>query len=308
MRILIAYDGSTHAEAAIDDLHRAGFAREIEAKIVTVAHGGWPHAKHPNPEDGTFGNPWKATMEEAEALAEKGRGRVQSEFPGWNVTNETLWGDPGKMLLKTVEVWRPDVLVVGSHGRSAAGRMLLGSVAMELIHHAACSVRVIRLPKKQKTGPVRIILATDGSEYTEAIVHHIVRRSWPSGTEARVVAVLETLVPTAPALLPALEGQTFAKEPAYSIIEASDEQERIRLGQVTEAAADRLQAAGLTVSATVIDGDPKHEILAEAERWHADAVFVGARGLGAIDRLLLGSVSTALVTHAPFGVEVVRHA
>jgi nucleotide-binding universal stress UspA family protein len=246
-------------------------------------------------------------MEEAESLAEKGRARVQAEFPGWNVTSEALWGDPAKMLLKTAEVWRPEVLVVGSHGRSAAGRLLLGSVAMELIHHAACSVRVVRLPKEQNTGPVRILLATDGSEYTEAIVNHVVRRRWPEGTEAKVVAVLQTLVPTASAMVPALEGQTFAKEPAYSVIEASDERERLRLGQVTEAAADRLQAADLTVSATVIDGDPRHELLAEAERWHADTVFVGARGLGAIDRLLLGSVSSALVGHAACAVEVVRH-
>jgi nucleotide-binding universal stress UspA family protein len=57
----------------------------------------------------------------------------------------------------------------------------------------------------------------------------------------------------------------------------------------------------------VIDGDPRREINAEAERWHADSVFVGARGLGALDRLLLGSVSGAVVNHAHCAVEIVRH-
>ena len=307
MKILIAYDGSKYAEAAIDDLPRAGFPRETDVKIVTVAHPGWPHASHSSSEEGTFGNPWKATMEEANALAEKGRSRIQAEFPGWNVTSETLWGVCGKMLLKTAEVWHPDLFVVGSHGRSAGARLLLGSVAMELVHHAVCPVRVVRLPAETRTGPVRILLATDGSDYTRTITHHVLRRSWPAGTEARVVAVAQTLVPGPSPMVPSLEGQTFAHDPAYSVIDASDERERLRLGQVTEAVAEQLQKEGLTVSTTVIDGDPKREILAEAERWNADTVFVGARGLGALDRLLLGSVSNTLVTHAHCAVEVVRH-
>ena len=307
MRILIAYDGSDHANAAIDGLNRAGFAREVDAKIVTVAHGGWPHARHPNPEEGTFGNPWKATMEEAGVVAAKGCQRIQSEFPGWNVTNETLWGDPVKMLLKTAEVWRPDLLVVASHGRSAAARILLGSVAMGLVHHAVCPVRVVRVAEKAKTGPVRLLVAADGSDYTESITNHVVRRSWSVGTEARVVAVAQTLVPGPSPLVPSLEGHTFAQDPAYAVIDASDEHERLRLGQVTEAVAEQLQTAGLKVSTTVIDGDPKQEILAEAERWKADTVFVGARGLGAVDRLLLGSVTNTLVTQAQCAVEVVRH-
>jgi nucleotide-binding universal stress UspA family protein len=65
-------------------------------------------------------------------------------------------------------------------------------------------------------------------------------------------------------------------------------------------------AVGLTADAVVIEGDPRHDINAEAERWHADSVFVGARGVGALDRLLLGSVSGAVVTHAHCAIEVVR--
>lgn len=305
MRILIAYDGSAHADTAIDDLRRAGLARQCEAMVVTIAHPGFPEGKHPGTDEGQFGNPWKATMKEAEALAENGRIRVQASFPGWSVSSEPLWGDPAKMLLKTIDVWKPDLVVVGSHGRSLPAKLLLGSVSTELVHHAPCSVRVVRGSAKTE-GPIRVLIATDGSEQAEACIDAVARRSWPDGTQARVLAVMQSLVPRLPAMVPAIEGQTFATEPAYQVIEKADERERIRLHWTADANTERLQRAGLTADAIVIDGDPRREIHAQAERWPADSVFVGARGLGALDRLLLGSVSGAVVNHAHCAVEIVR--
>jgi nucleotide-binding universal stress UspA family protein len=108
-------------------------------------------------------------------------------------------------------------------------------------------------------------------------------------------------------MVPTLESGTFAADPAYRVIEAADEKERVRLSGVADAAADRLQRAGLSASSLVVDGDPRQAILAEAERWRADSVFVGARGLGTLDRLLLGSVSDAMVHHGHCAVEIVRN-
>lgn len=304
MRILIAYDGSKYADAAVDDLQGAGLPRQCEATVVCVAHQGWPDAKHTGPR-GEFENPWKATLKEAEAMAESARSRIQSLFPGWTVSSEPLWGETAKLLLKTISVWKPDLVVVGSHGRSAPSRLILGSVSSEILHHAPCSVRIVRKPPKPNI-PVRILVATDGSGPAQECIDVVARRSWPENTEARVLAVMQSLVPM-PTTGPALEGHTFASEEAYRVIEQADEQQRARLHEAVETAAERLQRAGLSVSTVTIDGDARHEVSAEAERWQATCVFVGARGLGAIDRLLLGSVSTAVVAHAPCAVEVIRH-
>ena len=304
MRVLIAYDGSAHAKAAIDDLHRAGLPRHTEAMVASVAHRGWPHAKTEG-QPGPFEGPWKATMKEAEALAEEGKSRVHSLFPAWSVSCEALWGDPAATILKMIDVSKPDLVIVGSHGRSVPARLFLGSVSAELIHHAPCSVRVVRQPGKAE-GPIRILIATDGSDEAQACVDAVARRSWPEGTGARILGVMQTLVPTMPVMAPALEAQTFATEPAARVIEESDARERVKLRWTVDGAANRLQQAGLIADAVVIDGDARQEISAEAERWKADSVFVGARGLGALDRLLLGSVSTAVVHHAACAVEVVR--
>jgi len=306
MKVLIAYDGSACADAAIDDLRNAGLPRETEVLVVSVANHGWPPHKHPDEEPGQFDSPWKATLADAEAFAESARVRIQSRFPGWHVSGEALWGAPSNILLKTIDHWKPDLLVVGSHGRTAAGRFVLGSVSLELVHQAPCSVRVVRTAAETPEGPIRVLAATDGSDQGQEVIHEIARRSWPEGTEVRVVSVLQSLVPVVPVLVPALEGLTYASEPAFQVIEEADERERARLVEVTDKSAERLQNAGLEASVTVVDGSPRTAILLEAERWHANTVFVGARGLGPVNRLLLGSVSTAVVTHAHCSVEVVR--
>lgn len=306
MRILIAYDGSTHAKAAIDDLRRAGMRANNEVIVASVAHRGWPESQM-SPTAGQFENPWKATMKEAEALAEEGRARTQAQFPGWSVSSEALWGDPAKVLLKTIDVWKPDLVVVGSQGRSMPARLVLGSVSTELVHHAPCSVRVVRGGANTE-GPIRILIATDGSDNAQACIDAVAARSWPEGARVKILGVMQSLVPTLPAMVPALEGQTFATEPAYQVIKESDEREMVKLRWTTETSAERLQRTGLLVDSLILDGDPRREINAEADRWHADCVFVGARGLGALDRLLLGSVSSDVVHHAHCSVEVVRKA
>ena len=56
----------------------------------------------------------------------------------------------------------------------------------------------------------------------------------------------------------------------------------------------------------LIEGDPKRLLLQEAERFGADTIFVGAKGLSRIERVLLGSVSATVAARAPCSVEIVR--
>jgi nucleotide-binding universal stress UspA family protein len=83
--------------------------------------------------------------------------------------------------------------------------------------------------------------------------------------------------------------------------------DRTALAQsIADLSAEKLRAAGLAVTAIAIEGDPKRVLLDEAEKWEADCIFVGARGLRRIQRLLLGSVSGAVAAQANCSVEVVR--
>jgi nucleotide-binding universal stress UspA family protein len=194
------------------------------------------------------------------------------------------------------------LLVAGSRGRSPVARLFLGSVSLELIHKATCSVRVARTGTSSRTGPVRIIIGNDGSTEAEAMVRSVAQRSWPEKAEARVVTVAETLVPA----IAGFEAGTYPQEPESIVMREVDEHERVWLRHAAEESATRLRRAGLIVAETVVEGDPRKLIVAEADRWDTDSIFVGARGMGRIERFLLGSVSTYVVKHAPCSVEVVR--
>jgi nucleotide-binding universal stress UspA family protein len=303
MKILIGYDGSTCAGAAIDDLRRAGLPPQSEALVVCVADGGVPSPDELSQEAESDAS-WRSKLKGAEKLAQKAGNKIASYFPGWTVSAEGMWGAPAQILLDTAEWWHPDLIVVGSHGRSAVARLFLGSISLELVHKAPCSVRVTRACRAPtRSGPVRIIIASDGSIEAEAVVASVAARSWPEKTEVQIISAVQTLVP---ATTTALEADTFMQEPAYTVICEIDERERNRLHAVCEAGIDVLRRAGLITTSSVLDGDPRDIILASADLANPDVIFLGARGLGRVERLLLGSVSNHIVSHARCTIEVVR--
>jgi nucleotide-binding universal stress UspA family protein len=295
MKILVAYDGSPCADAAIQDTLRAGLAAEAETRVLCIAGELSVSAE-------TDTKRWQQMFSEAEALAQTASNRLQSFFPNWKISTEVLWGWAPKVVLELSRAFQPDLVIVGSRGRSPFARLFLGSVSLELVHKAACPVRVARAGRSSSEDPVRILIASDGSPQAEAVIRSVARRSWPNNTEVRIVCVAQPVVPT-PVFL---EGNLYAQEPVWNAVQELDRLERARLEEAARNSAETLRSAGLVVSEIVVSGDPREVIIAEADRWNSDSIFIGARGLGRMERLLLGSVSSHVVNHAHCTVEVVR--
>lgn len=275
MKILVAYDGSVCADTAVEDLRRAGLPQDADALTLSVATSAEarPHASGSGTKDS-----WKTKLASAQALAEAAANRMQSYFPQWRISSEALWGSPSDVILKTSGWWRPDLLVIGCHEFAHADQSKMGCVSLELVHQARCSVRVSRAGVS-RTGPVLLVIGNDGSRESEALIEAVARRSWPGKTEAQVMS--------------------FVESPGHH-----REQGRERLNQAVEDSIQHLQRAGLTVSGSVVDGNPRQELVREAERLNADTIFVG--GSRESGRFLLGGISTAVVTKARCTVEVVR--
>jgi nucleotide-binding universal stress UspA family protein len=70
--------------------------------------------------------------------------------------------------------------------------------------------------------------------------------------------------------------------------------------------AEKLRGAGLDASVVIRRGNPKDELVDEAVSWNTDNIFLGAKGMRGVERLLLGSVSAAVAASAPCSVEVIR--
>ncbi len=310
LKLLIANDGSECAEAALDDLRRAGLPRDTEAVVLTVADVWGPPAP-PAAYDRVTSDMDRdiraraqelrqhvmQAVEEARLLAVSASQQIQSMFPAWAVSAEACAGTPAWELIKKADELQPDLLVVGSHGRSALGRVFLGSVSQKVLNEAHCSVRIARGRADADGSAVRILVAVDGSPNAEAAVQAVVARHWPEGAEIRLLAADDPLNHPA--------GGFALWDHAAQQPESSEETKKW-ISKVSESPVQLLRAAGLNVSHAIRWGDARHVILAEAAEWKADSIFVGARGLGRFQRFLLGSVSSAVAARAHCSVEVVR--
>jgi nucleotide-binding universal stress UspA family protein len=293
MKILIAYDGSECAESAIDDLKRAGLPNRAEAIVLTIAEELIPAPTSIGGVATTFSEDLLEEGKDALALAKRARSRIQTIFPGWEILADAGIGSPSSEIIAKADEWRPDLIVVGSHGRTALGRMFFGSVSQKLVNEARCSVRVARGRIVEPDVPVRIIVGVDGSEGADAAVAEIASRNWPAGSEVRIVNSTWTIPPVG--------DPGMAVNLAVWIAGETD-----RVAKMVEGAAEELEAAGLKVSTVVKEREPKELLCSEAEGLRADSIFVGAKGMGRLERILLGGVSLGVAARAHCSVEVVR--
>lgn len=146
---------------------------------------------------------------------------------------------------------------------------------------------------------MKILLAIDGSSHSDVAVEEVAKRPWPPQSEIKVLTVAE---------VPIVVGmETWAVPPDY--YEQLDNAVRETAKEVIDRALVRLKSIPdktMKISSQIILGPPRQMIVGEAEGWAADLIVMGSRGLGAWNRLLLGSVSSAVVHHAKCSVEIVR--
>jgi nucleotide-binding universal stress UspA family protein len=295
MKILIAYDGSGSSDAALDDLTRAGLPSEgVEALVVTIAEVWLPP---PDGEDGVHRHflteGLKRRYEESLGLveaaakqAESAAERVRGHFPNWDVKSRSTYGSPAWEILGCAEEFAPDLIVVGAKGCSALERVLLGSVSQKVVTEAQCPVRVARGRVIIDDSPIRLLVGYDGTEGSNEAVRTISGRDWREGTQVKVLIVEDSI-----------------------FIRSSLEIDVDRIKEVGAELVSDLKRAGLDAELETVEGNPKSELLDIAERWDADAIFIGAtRYNDVITKYLLGSVSSAVVARAHCSVEVVRPA
>ncbi|HEX3281934.1 MAG TPA: universal stress protein [Pyrinomonadaceae bacterium] len=146
---------------------------------------------------------------------------------------------------------------------------------------------------------MRILLAVDGSMFSDLAIAEVGSRPWPAETEIKIVTAFQVPITPSPEVwtisdeyYPALE--KIAREQATAIVDGAEAKLRNALPQ------------SVSVAGEIVNGPPREVILDEADRWKADLIVLGSHGYGAWQRLLLGSVSQAVVSHANCSVEVVH--
>ncbi len=149
---------------------------------------------------------------------------------------------------------------------------------------------------------MKILLATDGSKYSDGATEKCCELFAESeNSSVKIISVVEPPAPMA------AEPFGVSNEYYAEVRAALSEQAKEAVKRAEKTIIEKFTNASLEVETATLVGNPKEEIVEEAKKWKADLIVIGSHGYGFWERMLLGSVSNAVVHHAPCSVLVVRN-
>ena len=266
-RILVGTDGSPRAEEAARQGARLASALGAALELVFVVD-----STHPHPED-------------VEAQGESALARVAriAADAGVQAPTRLVAGEPAAALVAEAREHEADLLCVGPDAGILGGAVRIGRVAAHVVREAPCSVLLAR--EATPAFPRRIACGVDGSEGSVTTAGLAAAIAAATGAELRLLHVI-----------PIFRGDNAewtldAEEPSPTELEPS----------VLAAVA-----RGVVPVREMAMGRPESAIVAAASRDDTDLVVVGHRGISGVTRVLLGSVSEHVTTHAACSVIVAR--
>ncbi|MDD5473303.1 MAG: universal stress protein [Candidatus Methanoperedens sp.] len=138
----------------------------------------------------------------------------------------------------------------------------------------------------------KILIATDGSEYTKNAVDYGIEFAKNTGAKLHAIYVVDTAA--------------FASIPMDAAWESMYELLRQEGDEATKYVADRAATEGLEVERNTVEGHPADEIIKYAEKNATSLIVMGTLGKSGLDRFLLGSVAEKVVRTSKIPVLVVR--
>ncbi len=142
MKILLAIDDSPFTEASIQTLIAQFDPAKTEVRVISVVE---PIAISAPPQmDPQYYPELQEQAKQAQVLVDRVAKKLQGA--GFRVSTAVEKGDARSVIVDAATAWKPDLIVLGSHGRKGLSRFLLGSVSEAVARHAPCSVEIVRIP------------------------------------------------------------------------------------------------------------------------------------------------------------------
>jgi len=299
MKILVAVDGSDYSRMAIEFIA----ARETLIKSspdVQVLNVQWPLPASPARIVG-MAVVRDYYARDAEQVLRPARRRLQKAGLRPNV--RFIVGHPASEISAAADKDKVDLLVLGSHGHSAIGGMLLGSVTNAVLAQTKRATLIVRGKAKGYADSLRVGIAVDGSAYGPAAVKYVLRHlelfgSTPSISLLHVVHTYDLLV------MPSVAG---IAPPAFSPAEVRAMQDK-----AFEAAMGPLRrlfkgSEGVQANEIRLVGHPGDALSAYGKK-ELDVLVMGSHGYGAFKAAVMGSVATRVVAHGSTPLLLIRRA
>jgi nucleotide-binding universal stress UspA family protein len=279
-QVMVGFDGSPSSERAVRWASREA---ELRRMRLLVCHAwDWPY---PVPPSGPAALDTAKKM--AQHVLDKGVRIAREAAPRIPVHGRLAAGSPQAVLVN--QSHRAALAVIGAHGAGGSPGQLVGSSAVQLPSYAHCPVIVVRRPASDPRGPV--VVGVDGSAASEAALGFGFEEAALRGLP--LLAVYGCWEP---------EPITSAGTDEWTGHEEFRRMAACTLERTVSPWREKYSYVGADTS--LVTRPPRHVLRDAAEE--ANLLVVGGRGLGGVEGLRLGSVSSAMVHGAPCSVAVVR--
>lgn len=202
-------------------------------------------------------------------------------------------GETYKEIVEEASLNKSSMIVMGRRGRTGLTRLMMGSVTARVIGHAPCNVLVV--PQAAKLEFNSIVVATDGSKYSDAAASEAIGLAKRNGSVLTVVSVVPSEMATPTDI-------NFTVNQRELIAEKEMQAAEKNAKMVKEAA----QKEGVNVRAFVMSGKPAEAIVQAAQEKKADLIVLGIHGRTGVEKLLMGSVAERVIVLSPFAVLAVK--
>ncbi len=266
-RLLVATDRSSYSDGAVREaIH---LAKKCQSRLYVMS------VLETNPEYETIGaQAYDKEEEEAIKHLQSIKSRAAAEGIYYCETTLHFGEEACQHIVDEACERRADMIIIGRRGRSALMNVLMGGVATRVISHAPCKVLVV--PKAAHIEYRNILLATDGSEHSLAATAEAVEMA--KRCNSRIIAVS------------AIDRPDHVQEAVSHV----------------NAARETAEKQGLTVEALTPQGKPHDAIIEAAGGMGVDLIVMGTYGKTGLKKLLMGSSTEKVVSHAGCGILVVR--
>ena len=264
--LMVATDGSKYGESAVREAIR--LAKICSSNLIAVS------VVKTNIEfDSVL--PQFVEKKEKEAIKHLESVKAQAAEEGINcVTIVSRNEEPYEDIVHHASENNVYMIIMGTHGRSEMKRLMMGSVTAKVIGHASCNILV--LPLNAKVECKNVLIATDGSKYSEAAASEALGIAKRCGSSIIVLSV------------------------ALSDAELTATQDNVN--KVSEAAAKE----DIKTTSIVTKGKPYESIIETAKQKDVDVIVVGSHGRTGLARLLMGSVAERVIGLSESAVMVVK--
>ena len=298
MKILVAVDGSDYSRMAIEFIASRKTLIKSNPNIQ-VLNVQWPLPPHPARVVG-MGVVREYYADEAEKALKPARRRL--EKAGLTPLVRYTVGRPALEISRTADKDNVNLLVLGSHGHSALGGMLLGSVTQEVLVRTKRATLIVRGKARKYADSLRVGVAVDGSAYGPAALKYVLRHADLFGGTPSISLI--NVVPTYD--LVGMSSVAGFAPPAFSAAEI-----RVMQDKAYEAAMKPvrklLKNAPVKATEVRLAGIAGDELSGYAKQ-KLDVLAMGSHGYGAFKGAVLGSVATHVVAHGEIPLLLIRSA